>query len=145
MTITVTIDADLAMVFTHATGKLDVGDVHAHRIGLREHPDYRPGMNHLIDLREAKLAPEPAELRHLVSEDPFDGGGRRALLVADDLLYGMGRMYEMLAEQRRIAFRPFRSLADACAWLGIPEERARAALEMPPEEGADGDTCAVTN
>lgn len=145
MTITVTIDAELKMVFTHATGELDVEDVHAHRTGLREHPDYRPGMNHLIDLREAKLAPEPAELRHLVSEDPFDAGGRRALLVADDLLYGLGRMYEMLAEQRRIAFRPFRSLADACAWLGIPEERARAALEGPPEATATQGAESVTN
>lgn len=48
-------------------------------------------------------------------------GGRAALVAPDDLTFALGRQYSTLAETAGLLFtpRPFRTLEDACAWLGV--------------------------
>jgi hypothetical protein len=52
--------------------------------------------------------------------------GKTAIVVPQDLSFGLGRMYETLTEIERFATtnRSFRTLAEALAWLGIPLDRS---------------------
>lgn len=48
-------------------------------------------------------------------------GGRAALVAPDDLIFALGRQYSTLAETAGLLFtpRPFRTMEEACAWLGV--------------------------
>ncbi|GAB6095826.1 hypothetical protein JCM14469_20790 [Desulfatiferula olefinivorans] len=52
--------------------------------------------------------------------------GKTAIVVPQDLSFGMGRMYETMTEIESFATtnRSFRSLDAAKDWLGIPPERS---------------------
>lgn len=52
--------------------------------------------------------------------------GKTAIVVPQDLSFGLGRMYETLTEIERFTTptRAFRTLAEALVWLGISPERS---------------------
>jgi hypothetical protein len=86
-------------------------------------PEHDPDMNVLWDLREASVASftikDVEALRDFVAPN-WGTGGRSlaALVVSDDLQYGMSRMYEMLSESRTGGkIRVFRDMDEAVGWL----------------------------
>lgn len=49
------------------------------------------------------------------------GGGTLAIVVSDDLGYGMARMFTMTSDVPEMKAAVFKSRSEACAWLGIDE------------------------
>lgn len=85
------------------------------------HPRFQPGMPLVFDLRAADLSRLSAEAFRGFAVTNQDFAGRRgrarsALLVADDLQFGLLRMYEVLGATQNLENRVFRDLADAIAW-----------------------------
>ena len=53
--------------------------------------------------------------------DASEGDRKGAILVGRDLEYGLVRMLHTMADETRTDVRPFYKLAEAVAWLGLPE------------------------
>lgn len=87
----------------------------------------------LVDRLTAGLGLSPADVPRLVEEIEARGdalrGMRVAQVVGSDLDFGMLRMLE-LKSQARVAvgfgFGVFRSVPEACGWLGVPEAAVAA-------------------
>lgn len=98
-----------------------------------------PGVRVLVDRRRAAMGVAPEDVPRLIdvlaSRGAELGHPRVAQVVARDLDYGMMRMLELKAEGR-IAhdFAVFRSLPEACTWLGVDEALAERLCG-----GEDGD------
>lgn len=123
MSSTTTIDRARGLRIHTITGELTLerlreilGDVYSHR-------DHDPDMNVLWDLREASVKSftvgEVEALRNFVAPN-WGTGGRAlaALVVSDDLQFGMSRMYEMLSDGiTKGEIRVFRDMDEATGWL----------------------------
>lgn len=105
-----------------------MSEVLAFRRELTAHPDFHPGMNEVTDLRSARMLLTHEERTALASSDPIAEGARRAILVGDDAHFGIMRAYSALSDVEDFDFRPFRSLEDACAWLGVTVEALPEAI-----------------
>ena len=88
-----------------------------------QHPDFQPGMGGFCDLRNG-------ELGHLTGDDLYNLAysllqqneergptHKLALVVADDLNYGLARMYSAYTENSPVEVRVFRDTAEAISWL----------------------------
>lgn len=99
-----------------------------------------PGVRVVADRTEARLLSTPEQVQRQVDwmEANFPPvGARIAEVVPRDLDFGMLRMLELRSEGRLVQkFRVFRTLAEACAWLGV-EEAALEALRTEPDADAD--------
>jgi len=81
------------------------------------HPDYRPGMGVVHDWRSLKWAPSTNEIGARARYGATLGPIRWALVVPNDVGYGMGRMAEILTDEPPIQLRTFRDIKDAEAWV----------------------------
>ena len=114
------IDKSLGLVFTTAQGVLTGQDILTHRQRLREDPDFDPGYNQLIDLRDVFEFPvSGAEMPRIVDHHLFNEKSRRAIVAEKDIYFGMARMYEMYGEADPSQIRVFRDMAEARRWLGL--------------------------
>jgi hypothetical protein len=75
----------------------------------------------LVDAREASTNLLPAEAHTLVAKIRTIGDGRErgpiAVVAADDLTFGMVRMFAALAEPTGMRVSAFRQVSDAERWL----------------------------
>jgi hypothetical protein len=121
------IDRKHDVIFVVGEGDLALADVAAYCRGVVEEPDYRPGLNELVDFRGVTYeSVSSADLRKLreVNRALSDkvGSSRLAYVVSDDLGFGLGRMFMALSDDSKIEHRVFRELAEARKWLGLPYE-----------------------
>jgi hypothetical protein len=75
----------------------------------------------LADIRRSNVVPAPAEMElriQLIAAMRDRIAGRIAILVSDDLRFGIARVLEAHVEPLGIEVRPFRDMAAARAWLG---------------------------
>ena len=93
----------------------------AYAEALRDDPDFRPTMDALVDARTLTSVFSATEVRQLASVTPFRAESRRAMVVASDLQFGLGRMYGLTTEDDRPEARVFKDMQEARAWLGIEE------------------------
>jgi hypothetical protein len=107
-------------------GEASIEGFHAYLGGFLDDPKWRPGMDSLVDLRALDFADlTAAQIRALVDAQARNkvkrGGGRAAIVVSQEVAYGLVRMYEAYADQQ-VALRPrvFRSYEEAHAWLDEP-------------------------
>ena len=75
----------------------------------------------LLDLSGCTSLPEILQLRAVVSRIQMFGGRKRfgvcAIVATRELLYGLLRVFELLASHRFVAVRVFRNEAAAMVWL----------------------------
>ena len=120
MPATYKIDTDLRMVFSTASGILTDEDCHAHVDALHEDPLFESSMGQLVDFTPVTEVRVTAGAIHTFARrNPFGQGARRAFVVADDVVYGMARMYDSLTSHQPHDLTLFRDMAAARAWLGI--------------------------
>lgn len=86
---------------------------------LLHHPDWRPGLNELVDFREASgrnLTPSAIRLVAHFSrkESEFK---RTAIVAAGQLSFGLLRMYMTYADESPEEIRVFEEMSEALAWL----------------------------
>ncbi len=117
----VTIGADDAkgVLAVLAEGPVDFEEIRAHVLEERAH--HALGHRELIDARRAMPAVTAADVRRVVTlvrdEAQRVALGPTAVVVSNDIAYGMLRMLEILVEDVA-AIRPFRDYREAVKWLG---------------------------
>jgi hypothetical protein len=123
MPITFTVSAAENLIRTVAEGEIGLEDIVSYVQAQMEHPEIRPGMHELVDMRRARLNLSYEKMQKLVgSIEPFNeklGEARCALVTDEDISFGFARMYEMMAEQTGVETRAFREMKPALEWLGI--------------------------
>lgn len=119
------IDQGRSIVLTRAWGEVTDGDLLAHVRSLAADARFKPHFNQLVDFRDAKdVDVSLAGIIKLAELNPFRSGARRAVVIHDDVLFGMARMYRILREPAVEEFELFRSMDLALDWLGIVQARA---------------------
>lgn len=132
MPITYTIHRELGLVVTRFTGHVaDEEFVELYRTLLQD-DDYALGTNELADLRAVEdLDLSAGALRRVeaLTAKRYAGspaGFRTAIIAPRDQAYGIGRMYEVFAEEGPENVRVCRDPADALEWLELDPD----ALEL---------------
>jgi len=120
MPVTYRIVSQLDLVWSTWDGVVTLEDGLQHNDFLRADPDFHPAMRQLSDARGAESAVKGPDIRGLARRSAFGPESRRAILVSDDAIFGVSRMYEARA-QTAGEVRVFRELSEALDWLEIDE------------------------
>jgi len=120
MSVTFSIDTRASLIRTIGSGNVTLAEIDAHFSQLsRVWP--RRKLDVLLDLSECTALPEIPQLRAVVSRIQIFGGRKRfgvcAIVAPRGLLYGLMRVFELLADQRFVAVRVFRNQPSAMVWL----------------------------
>jgi hypothetical protein len=125
--VTYEIDAGRGLIRTRCVGATTLPDVMDHFRILRSDPALPEMMSVLLDLTELTSPPDSAQIREVAAETgrmrEVVRWGALAVVAPTDVLFGMSRMLEVMAETHFESTRVFRELAPAEAWL---RSRARA-------------------
>jgi hypothetical protein len=121
MSITFSIDIRASLIRTVGSGNVTLAEIDAHFNQLSRVWPRGAKLDVLLDLSECTALPEISQLRAAVSRIQIFGGRKRlgvcAIVVRGALLYGLMRVFELLADQRFVAVRVFRHQASAMVWL----------------------------
>ena len=125
MPIRYTIHHDLGLVVTYFSGRVSDGEFIDLYRALLNDEDYVPGTDELADLRDVEsLNLSALALRRVeeLTEERYAGTGasfRTAIVAPRDQAYGIGRMYEVFAEEDPENVRVCRDIEDALEWLDV--------------------------
>lgn len=124
MAISYRIDEAKGVVITTATGVLTDDDLLQHKERLTVEPRWKPGMRELSDIRRIeRLEVTALGVKSLVSHDERSADRLRsfrlAIVTADEVVFGMGRMYQMMTERNVPHVRIFRDMDEAIEWLDL--------------------------
>ena len=124
MPISYRIDVARDLILTTGSGTLSDADIVGLKEQLAQDRDFKPGMRELSDLRSIdRLDATAAGVRNMVQLDARESGKvrshRLALVVSQEVAYGMARMYQALSEPHIGGVAVFRDIDEARAWLDI--------------------------
>lgn len=125
MNISFHIDTELNTVFTKASGPISINDLIQNATNIQNHPLFRKNMNSLVDLTKAQPAgnidfSKVNKFRSFIeSVQDIRGECKWAIVAPEDLVFGLSRMYAIMADDLSIRTRIFRSEKEAQGWLGI--------------------------
>ena len=109
------VDPAARLVSTRISAPLTLGDLIALGDALRKDPLFDPTFDELLDVSPGSgVGLGYADLQAATSADPFSKRSRRAIVVHEDLDFGVARMYEMLHGGD---IQVFRSLEEARDFL----------------------------
>lgn len=138
MPITYQIDADKRTLRTKAVGHVTLQEVIDHFRTLEQDPQCPERTNVFLDLSEVVSLPETPQISTVVNELRRVRGKVRfdacAILASGDALFGMMRMFEVLALDFFRVTRTFRIATEAEAWLVSQQSLAE-------QKSADGSQC----
>jgi hypothetical protein len=123
--ITFSIDKESGIVHTTIEGHTSTDEIVAGLRNLMDHPDFRPGLKGIADLRNSQLDTFSADVREIANliieyQDKI-GPSRTAVLVSKDVTFGMARVFQAFSEQSSIETAIFRNKEEALQWLGVGE------------------------
>ena len=121
MPVTYQIDLAKNLIRTRCIGDVTPEEVAAHFRELSQDRNRPKHLNVLLDLTEETSLPEKEDLLgvSLHISDLFDSAqfGACAIVADNDALFGMMRMFEVLANEYFVVTHVFRELAEAESWL----------------------------
>lgn len=129
MPVTTRFEPDTGIAHYVATGELTLAEVLAALGEVYSDPAYKSPSRSLWEMKDAhpKLdGDDVLSVVNFVRTHRPSGEGRAAIVAERDLAFGLSRMYELLADDQRVATRVFREVERARQWL----------LEDEPEPGA---------
>lgn len=114
-----TIDKERRLVLSSGAGPLTKQDIVRHMNLLSLDPDFNPDFCQLMDFRPITAVEfGPEDIREFAKRDIYSPKARRAILVKNDLEYGLARMFEIHREIKgEPGIRVFRSLDEAMDWV----------------------------
>jgi len=122
MPITFSIDRQASLIRTIGAGNVTPAEVDAHFAELSTVWPRGAKLDVLLDLSGCTSLPEIPQLQAVASRIQMFGGRKRfgvcAIVASRELLYGLLRVFELLAAQRFMAVRVFRNAPAAMVWLG---------------------------
>ena len=114
------IDTVQRVAFVEWRGSLTAEAASASQRSLRDNPEFAPNFRALTDMREVtKIELTSSEMRGIAKSSPYDGTGRRAVVVDRKVNYGMARMYQIFRDEDATIFKIFEDMAEAREWLGL--------------------------
>ena len=116
------VDPNRKCVIATAYGAFDDADMREMIQRYATHPDIVPGSVSLVDLRGVADYRITAECIREMADFTVGRPTRfrkRAIVAADDLQFGMSRMYQMLRDGTPAEQRLFRDVDEARRWLEI--------------------------
>jgi len=121
------INLDLGLIAIKYVGATTTKEIAEMLLSIATDPEYSRSYNILSDLRELTSVFSYQEIQVLADKlpDPGELAGktRSAVLVAQNVTYGMGRIWASITENMTVAqAQVFRSLAEALEWLGLPPD-----------------------
>ncbi|MGB2643243.1 MAG: hypothetical protein WBG02_15330 [Candidatus Acidiferrum sp.] len=118
------IDKERRLVLSSGTGIFNLEDARLHQERLLADSDFDPSYAQLLDFTHTtQIDLTAADIQQLALRNIFSPNSRRAILVPNDLAYGLGRMYEILREASgERGIRIFRNLEDALDWVLSKQE-----------------------
>ena len=123
MPITYTIDKQRRFIQRVISGTVTSDEILASLTEILKHPDYQPGMKSLTDLRSIQHYASPGDVRQIanfiIGRSEEVRGGKAAIVVSQDVSFGMARMLELLTESSTLSIGVFREMQEAYEWLGI--------------------------
>jgi hypothetical protein len=130
--ITYKIDDDKSVIRTNAVGRVTLHEVIDHFRTLERDPQRPERTDVFLDLSEVESLPSTSEISTVADELKGMRDKVRfntcAILVSRDALFGMMRMFEMLAESSFRVTRTFRTATQAEAWLTSQQSLAEHKL-----------------
>ncbi|HTR02678.1 MAG TPA: STAS/SEC14 domain-containing protein [Thermoanaerobaculia bacterium] len=120
MPITYRIDRQRGRIVTTCSGSVTLRDVMAHFDALEKDPERPARLDVLLDLTDQESIPVTPQMQAaadrvgLVTDLVF---GNCAVVATGESLFGMARMFEVLARGHFAAIRTFRSMREAVEWL----------------------------
>lgn len=113
------IDKERRLVLSSGTGHLTKQDILGHMDQLSKDPDFDPDFCQLVDFREiTEVEFGPEEVREFAERNIYSPRARRAILVKDDLHYGLARMFETHRDLKgESGIRVFRDYNEAMGWI----------------------------
>jgi len=119
--VTTEIDAKAGVVVNTVSGKLTTAAVTATIRALIGNPEFQPGMGIVWDLRKGTLFELTDDeiqgvVHYVANRVEARGRGPLAIVVSQDVDYGVGRLFAGYAERTGIERRVFRDLEEAIQW-----------------------------
>jgi hypothetical protein len=113
------IDKERRLVLSSGTGVLTREDILGHMERLSKDPDFDPAFSQLMDCTQiTTLEIGPEDVRQFAQRNIFSPRSRRAIVVKDDLQFGLARMFEIHRDLNgETGIRVFRTLDDALDWI----------------------------
>jgi hypothetical protein len=91
--------------------------------------ELEPSYRQLVDARDvSSFRGRSEEIRRLSEHTLFEPGACRAIVAPRNAVYGLARVFEAYADMQSQQVKVFRTLPEACSWLGVPIEDIEAAL-----------------
>jgi hypothetical protein len=117
------IEKERRLVLSFGAGVLTKEDILGHMDRLSKDPDFDPAFSQVADFTHiTEIHLEPGDVRLLAKRNVFSFSSRRALVVKNDLPYGLARMFEIHRELNgEKGIRVCRSLVEALEWV-FPED-----------------------
>jgi hypothetical protein len=114
------IDTALRLVIVTYVGKVTLASLAAAQAEARRHPDFDPGFALLFDYTKADPSEiDTAAVKRIAAGTPFGPAAPRAFVVADDVGYGLVRMFRAYSELagRGDMVEAFRDRDEAIRWI----------------------------
>jgi hypothetical protein len=120
MTISGRVDADRGVAYLVVEEPFAVDDLRGFIETMSSNPDFDPEMGVVVDFTKVTTVPASSEIEQYMA---FLGGQgdrrnvKRAILVENDLQYGMARVAAAYGEHYSLRVQVYRDLEQALAWL----------------------------
>jgi hypothetical protein len=136
MPITYAIDTSERVIRTRCVGMTTFAEVAGHFQELERDPECVGHLDVLLDLSEMTSVPLARQIQAVPFEIMRVGKKVRfeacAVIATTDALFGMLRMFEVLAERFFRVIHVFRTKAEAEAWLVSEKQRSSQGDEVGP-------------
>ena len=121
MPIVYKIDKLSGTVFSNAYGIITNHEAYLHQDKLRDDPDFEPSFAQLVDCMNITNAENLSTeaIHHLAERNPFGLGSKRAFVTSMNLMYGLGRMFQMLTDDHPDEPTVFRDMQEARKYLSL--------------------------
>lgn len=118
----VTLDVEKGVFVVRYSGRVDFDDIRNGYSQMSQHPEFRPGLRAICDLRSAELELSGADIRMVAvlvqAIAPKWGESKWLAVVGSDVTFGLLRMFISLTDYCSISTMVVRNAADAGDWLG---------------------------
>ena len=137
MPVTYTIDANQRLIRTRCVGDVTYDEVAAHFRSLVDDPDVPGYLDVLLDLSELGSLPETHQLENVARDVQKASAkvrfGACAIVAQRDALFGMMRMFEVIARTYFREIQAFRLMEQAESWLASQRESADRPFQKFPD------------
>jgi len=117
------IDKNRKLVMSTGYGVVTKEDVLDHQNRILGDPEFDPSFSQLLDFTNmTRIGFTSADVHLFASRNVFSASARRAIVVPDEVTYGLARMFEILRESKgEMGIRVYRTLEEGLNWVFDPQ------------------------